>query len=202
MKNIDIICILDMSGSMCSIIEKAREGFNTFLKEQKLSGNNINFTLMLFDTDFYIPYKNVKIGKVKKLNDKTYYGRGGTSLYDALGISIDNYIENLSEIPKKLRSDKTLFVIITDGEENSSRNYNKNLIKIMVTQMREEFKCEFIYLGANQDACFQAEIMGIDRSNAFNYDATNDGITVAYSNISKATTYYTSNDVNNNLFQQ
>jgi hypothetical protein len=76
------------------------------------------------------------------------------------------------------------------------------LIKNMVTMMREEFEISFIYLGANQDACFQAEIMGIDRSNAFNYDATDDGITVAYANISKATAYYASTDVKDNLFQQ
>jgi hypothetical protein len=111
-------------------------------------------------------------------------------------------MDYLGDTPNEFRPDKTLFVILTDGEENSSKIYHKDLIKLMVTQMREEFKCEFIYLGANQDACYQAEIMGMDRSNAFNYEATNDGITVAYSNISKATTYYASNEVKNNLFQQ
>lgn len=202
MKRINIICILDMSGSMNSIIEKARYGFNDFLKEQKNSGNDINFTLMFFNTTFYVPYKNVPINEVKKLKEDSYYAQGCTSLYDAIGISIDDYMDYLGDTPNEFRSDKTLFVILTDGEENSSKIYHKDLIKLMVTQMREEFKCEFIYLGANQDACYQAEIMGMDRSNAFNYEATNDGITVAYSNISKATTYYASNEVKNNLFQQ
>lgn len=202
MKKINIICILDMSGSMNSIIEKARDGFNDFLKEQKNSGNDINFTLMFFNTTFYVPYKNVPINEVKKLKEDSYYAQGCTSLYDAIGISIDDYMDYLGDTPNEFRSDKTLFVILTDGEENSSKIYHKDLIKLMVTQMRDEFKCEFIYLGANQDACYQAEIMGMDRSNAFNYEATNDGITVAYSNISKATTYYASNEVKNNLFQQ
>lgn len=202
MKKINIICILDMSGSMISIIEKARDGFNSFLKEQKNSGNDINFTLMFFNTTFYVPYKNVPINEVKKLKEDSYYAQGCTSLYDAIGISIDDYMDYLGDTPNEFRSDKTLFVILTDGEENSSKIYHKDLIKLMVTQMRDEFKCEFIYLGANQDACYQAEIMGMDRSNAFNYEATNDGITVAYSNISKATTYYASSEVKNNLFQQ
>lgn len=211
MNKLDIICIIDMSGSMSSIIEQARKGFNKFLKEQKKSENQINFSLMFFDTSFYMPYKNVDIQDVKKLNENTYYARGGTALYDAVGFSIDNYLEYLSEIPKEYRSDKTLFVILTDGEENSSKVYHKDLIKNMVTMMRNDFTysteygkhhCEFIYLGANQDACFQAEIMGMSRSNAFNYDATDDGITIAYSNISKATTYYATNDVKDNLFQQ
>lgn len=202
MKKLDIICILDMSGSMSSIIGKAREGFNKFLNEQKLSGNKIKFSLLFFDTNFYMPYKNVNIKKVKKLNEDTYYANGGTALYDAVGSCIDNYLEDLAMTPKEKRSDKSLFVILTDGEENSSNIYHKDLIKNMVTMMREEFKSEFIYLGANQDACFQAEIMGMDRSNAFNYNATDDGITVAYANISKATAYYATNDVKDNLFQK
>jgi uncharacterized protein YegL len=202
MKKIDIICILDMSGSMSNIIVKAREGFNQFLKEQKDSDNKIKFSLLFFDTQFYMPYKNVNIKKVKDVNEKTYYDRGGTSLYDALGFSIDSYLDHLGETPKNKRVDKTLFVILTDGEENSSVVYHRELIKRMVTEMREEYNSEFIYIGANQDSCFQAESMGMSSSNAFNYDATNDGITVAYSNISAAATYYADNDVKDNLFQQ
>ena len=202
MKKLDIICILDMSGSMYSIIETARKGFNKFLKEQKKSDNLINFSLMFFDTNFYMPYKNVDIKNVEKVNDETYYAQGGTSLYDALGSSIDNYLDHLGETPKSERADKTLFVILTDGEENASRVYHRELIKRMVTAMREEYNTEFIYLGANQDSCFQAETMGMDRSNAFNYAATNDGITVAYSKISTATSYYADSNVKENLFQQ
>jgi len=202
MKKLDIICILDMSGSMDSIIEKAREGFNQFLNEQKQSDNKIKFSLLFFDTDFFMPYKNVDIKKVKNVNEKTYYGRGGTALYDAIGISIDNYIDYLGSKSKSKRADKTLFVILTDGQENASRVYHKDLIKLMVTDMRELLNIEFIYLGADQDACFIAESMGMDRSNAFNYSATNEGISVAYANISKATSYYADTDAKDNLFQQ
>lgn len=202
MNKIDIVCMLDMSGSMSSIIVKAREGFNKFLMEQKESGNKINFSLMFFDTDFYMPYKNVDINDVEELNEDTYYANGGTSLYDSIGTCIDNYLDLLGSTKKSKRSDKTLFVILTDGEENSSRVYHRELIKNMVTEMREEFDVEYIYLGANQDSCFVAESMGMSRSNAFNYDATDDGITAAYSNISAATIYYSSNDVKDNLFQK
>ena len=202
MKKIDIICILDMSGSMSSIIEKARDGFNMFLKEQKQSKNKINFSLMFFDTNFYAPYKNVNINKVKKLNENTYYACGCTALYDAVGSSAEDYLDYLSSKPKEKRADKTLFVILTDGYENSSNVYHKEYIKNMVTHLQEDFNISFIYLGANQDACFEAESMGINSSNAFNYDATNDGITVAYANMSKATAYYIDNDVKDNLFQQ
>lgn len=202
MKKININCIIDMSGSMSSIIEKARDGFNQFLNEQKASKNKIKFSLLFFDTNFYMPYKNINIEDVEEVNEDTYYACGGTSLYDAIGFMIDNYTEKLAKTPKHKRADKTLYVILTDGEENSSTIYNRELIKAMVKDMRENLKCEFIYLGANQDACFVAESMGMNSSNAFNYAATNDGITVAYSSISKATAYYADNDVSENLFQQ
>ena len=189
-----------MSGSMSNIIVKAREGFNTFLKEQQQSENEIIFSLLFFDTRFHMPYNHVNVKKVLPVDENTYYARGGTSLYDAIGFSINNYLDELGATQE--RSDKTLFVILTDGEENSSTIFNLNLIKLMVTEMREEFNCEFIYLGANQDSNFQADKMGMDKSNAFNYNATDDGITVAYANISKATIYYANNDVKENLFQQ
>lgn len=201
MKKININCIIDMSGSMSSIIKTARKGFNKFLKEQKESNNIINFSLLFFDTGFFMPYKNVDIHNVKKLNKETYYARGGTALYDALGKMIDDYLDYLGETPLKERPDKTLFVILTDGEENSSRVYYKDLIKNMVIDIRENFSSSFIYLGANQDACFQAESMGISRSNAFNYDATDDGISIAYSKISDSAIYYANNDVTENLIK-
>ena len=202
MNKIDIICLLDMSGSMSSIIDKARKGFNTFLKEQKKSGNKINFSLMFFDTNFYMPYKGVDINEVKKVDEKTYYAGGGTSLYDAIFKVSEDYLDYLGETTKKERSDKTLFVILTDGQENSSRVYTREKVKMMVTELQDEFNTSFIYLGANQDSCFQAESMGMSSSNAFNYSATDDGITAAYANISKASIYYANNDVKENLFQQ
>ena len=202
MKKIDIICILDMSGSMCSIIEKAREGFNGFLNEQKLSENEIKFWLMFFDDNHYMPYNGVNIKKVKKLTKETYYDCGSTSLYDAIGFCAENYLDYLASKSKEKRADKTLFVIQTDGFENSSRVYHKEYIKNMVTHLQEVLNIGFLYLGANQDSCFVADSMGINSSNAFNYTHDSDGITIAYANIAKATKFYSENDVKDNLFQQ
>ncbi len=201
MKKINVICVLDMSGSMSNIIVEARKGFNKFLKEQKNSGEDIKFSLMFFDTNFYMPYKNVDIKKVKKVDETNYYPDGGTALYDALGFCIEDYIDQLGNTPLKKRADKTLFVILTDGEENASKMYDIEMVKFLVEEAREDYNAEFIYLGANQDACFVAESMGMSRDNAFTYAASGDGITVAYANISKATTSYVTTDIKNNLFQ-
>ena len=109
-------------------------------------------------------------------------------LYDAIGLSIDAELDRVAEGGE--RFDKTLCVILTDGEENSSREYHQSMIKNMINEMEEEFKWDFIFLAANQDAVFTADGMGIKAGKAMNFNATDDGINVAYQNISKATTYY------------
>ena len=202
MKTVNIICIIDKSGSMRSIVDKAIDGFNSFLKEQQNDDYNAIMSLLLFDTQFNKVFSNLKIQKVKPLTNKTYIPAGGTSLLDSIGMSIDEFVDMLADTPKEERPDKTLFVILTDGEENSSTQYHSDLIKMMVNDMRENFNAEFIYLGANQDACLQAEMMGISRTNAYNYAATDDGIQVAYANAAKATKVYATTDATDNLFQE
>lgn len=202
MKNVNIICIIDKSGSMESIVGKAIEGFNSFLKEQQKADYQAYMSVMLFDTAFQKFVKHTKIKNVEPLTRKTYRPDGGTALLDAIGISIDEFLDWLGKHPKEERPEKTLFVILTDGEENSSTQYHSELIKLMVNEMRELFNCEFIYLGANQDACLQAERMGMSRSNAYNYAATDDGVTVAYASASKATTTYMTTDSKENLFEE
>jgi len=186
---INILCVLDRSGSMSTIINDAISGFNYFLKEQKQIEGYCNLQTMLFDTEFIVS-KLKNIQKVDEFNKKTYVPRGGTALYDAIGKTIDTELDRLSTLPKGERPTKTLCVILTDGEENSSREYHQDLIKRMINEMREEFNWEFIFLAANQDAMFTADGLGISRGNSMNFDATGDGVTYAYASMSKATSHY------------
>jgi len=184
-----IICILDASGSMCGIINDAIGGFNTFLKEQQEVDGIANIDILLFDTNFKKIVDSKDIRQVKPLTIKEYYPGGGTSLYDAIGMSIDNELDKLAET-QDYRFDKTLVVILTDGEENSSRKYHQGLIKNMITEMEEEFNWDFIFLAANQDAILTADGMGIKAGKSMNWSADAEGVTFAYSSISKATKLY------------
>jgi hypothetical protein len=195
MKKINITCIIDMSSSMEIIRQSSILAFNKFLDGQKKDKKNIDFTLMFFNTCFNIPYKNVKIDDVKPIDEKTYIPKGCTALYDAIGYNIDDYVDYLGKTPKKKRPCKSLFVILTDGEENSSRVFCSEKIKMMITDLRENLNVEFIYLGANHDACFVSESIGIDKSNSYEFESTNQGIAVAYSKISQVCDiYYKEND--------
>lgn len=203
MKKIDIVCIIDKSGSMSSIAKEAINGFNTFLKDQQnVVDYKVKMSVCLFDTKFYKLQDNVNVKKIPQMDNTIYKTGGCTALLDSLGMEMENYLDRRAETPKNKRSDKTLFVIITDGQENSSHYFYKELIKNMIEEFREEFGVEFIFMAANQDAFLEAENIGISRSNAFNFDATADGITVAYSKISEATKYYATTEAKENLFQQ
>jgi hypothetical protein len=185
-----IICILDRSGSMDSIISDAIGGFNSFLQSQKdLEGDAI-ITTHLFDDEYQTIYENIDIKNAEKLNNKTYVPRGSTALYDAIGKSLSNEIDLLSKTELGKRPEKTLCIILTDGYENASREYNREKIKNMIEEMREEFNWEFIFLAANQDASLSAEGMGISTGNSYTFVCDSDSVNVAYTDLNQATTTY------------
>lgn len=188
-----IICLIDRSSSMSSILNKSIESFNSFLEEQKNVKGKAKIDIILFDDKIETIVSNKKLKNVEPITTKEYFARGSTSLYDAISLTINNELDYLSENPKN-RSDKTLVVILTDGEENSSTKYNSEQTKSWIKEMEEYFNWKFIYLGANQDSMFVANSLGI--SSAMNWYATNEGITVAYSNINNATKYYRTTNEN------
>ena len=198
-----IICILDRSPSMNSIIDEAISGFNLFLDEQKKleTSNTDIMKIIQFETKCEQVFEDV-INRVEHFNEKTYRPQGyGTALYDAIGQTIDDELDFLGKDSKN-RVDKTLVVILTDGYENSSHKYHQGLIKNMITEMEKEFGWDFIFLAANQDAVFTASGMGISAGKSMSWDATGDGMTAAYTSMSKATTHYrTTTDVSyDNIF--
>lgn len=198
-----IICILDRSGSMSSIIKDAIGGFNTFLEEQQKLDDVAYMDILLFDTQFSKIVDNIDVKNVIPLTSKTYVPRGGTSLYDAIGKTIDSELDFRAESPEN-QFEKTLVVILTDGEENSSQEYKQQQIKLMIEEMENEFKWNFIFLAANQDAVLAASGIGISAGKSMNFAASGEGVTAAYVSMSKATSYYrTTTNINyDNIFEE
>jgi len=183
-KQTEIVCIIDKSGSMCTVRDDSIGGFNTFLKEQKRLKDKATMTLVLFDTSFTTIYENEPINKVKQLNEKIYVPGGCTALLDAIGSTLVNVAKRYDG--KKTKNQKVIVVILTDGQENSSREYKKQQIKDMISTHQEKQKWEFIFLGANQDAFAEADGIGFQARNTANYLHTGIGTQNAYMNISTA----------------
>ncbi len=188
MKNVenemDIIFLLDKSGSMYGSEKDTIGGFNSIIKEQKSDEVQAKVTTILFDHEYEMLYKRKDLFDVDELTEKEYQVRGSTALLDAIGRTI---ITMQKEI-----SGKVLFVITTDGRENSSVEFTKTQIKNLITNSN----WEFLYLGADIDSYGEAAGIGINQEHVANYRKTADGINEMYNSVSKATTMlYEKNEI-------
>jgi len=165
-----IAVLLDRSGSMGDIKDDAIGGFNCFLKEQKAAGANATLTLVQFDTESTdVVHESMPILEVPDLNHQTFQPRGGTPLLDALGQTIDSTGRALAAIPEASRPNKVVFVVITDGQENSSHQHTKASVKERIDHQSSRYNWQFVFLGANQDAFDEAGAVGIAMGNAANF---------------------------------
>lgn len=162
--------ILDRSGSMQSVRSDVIGGFNTFLAEQKSVLGDCTLTLVQFDgQDPYEVLRDfVPIQSVAPLGDE-YLPRASTPLYDAVGRGIVETGNRLAARREEERPEKVVFVIITDGLENASREYDRHKVLQMIQHQRDKYAWEFVFLGANQDALAEGEKIGIAGTHACTY---------------------------------
>lgn len=175
-EDLDLIFLIDRSGSMYGSEEDTIGGFNSFIEKEKLKEGNTRVTTILFDHEYEMLYKRKDIDDVNKLTRDEYYVRGSTALLDAIGKTIttlDREIDN-----------KALFVITTDGMENSSVEFSKSQIKSMI----QNHNWEFIFIGADIDSYSEASQLGIKKSRVANYKKSARGVEKLYSSIDIAST--------------
>jgi len=175
-----IICILDRSGSMASIIDDSIGGFNSFLKEQKKLPDEATITVALFDDKYDLIYDNIDIKNAEELTKNEWMPRGTTALYDAIGKTINGEKQRFAKLGKEAPA-KVLVCIVTDGHENASREYSVENIKSLIKDCEND-DWNFIYLAANQDAMTVGRSFGVSAGNTFTYTANSTGV-VDMSNI-------------------
>jgi len=185
-----IICILDRSGSMSSIMSDSIGGFNAFLKKQKELPDEATITVALFDDHYDLLYDNIDIKKAEELTSKVWFPRGMTALYDAIGKTINAEKRNFEKLGKEAPA-KVLCVIVTDGEENSSREYRLEDIKKLIKKCEKD-DWNFMYLAANQDAFAVGTSFGVAAGNTFTYTADSVGVFNMSSTLNAASVSYRS----------
>jgi uncharacterized protein YegL len=184
----EIVFILDRSGSMVGLVNDTIGGYNTFLEKQKQEEGEAYITTVLFDNKYEVLHDRVSIKDVNPLTNKDYYARGGTALFDAIGTTINNIGKTLSDIDEGNRPSKVIFVITTDGYENSSMEFKRSQIKDMITHQQEKYNWQFMFLGANIDAEREAESIGIKGEFASKYTASSMGTDSLYRSVSNNVT--------------
>ncbi|GHU48149.1 hypothetical protein FACS1894200_04660 [Spirochaetia bacterium] len=186
----EIVVLLDKSGSMEAVTDDTIGGYNAFIDEQKRVPGEAVLTTVLFSTDYTVLHERADIQKVNKITPSEYKAGGNTALLDALGKTINDIGAKLSNTREEERPSKVIFFIITDGKENSSREFTQECVKAMVELQKNTYNWEFIFMGANIDSFSEAASIGIGHDRAFNYEASRLGARSSHRAMSMASSNF------------
>lgn len=157
----EIGLVIDESGSMHYKTSDTIGGFNTFLATQKAAPGEANLTMVKFSTDYNLVHDGADIQSVEDLTLATYIPGGGTALFDAMSRAITQIVARLSGIPDEKRAKNVIIVVMTDGEENSSREVTLERLAQQVTVQQDKHGWNFIFLGADMDAFSVGAAIGL-----------------------------------------
>jgi len=182
----ELVFILDRSGSMSGLERDTIGGFNSMIEKQKKEEGEALVSTVLFDHESAVIHDRLPLDRVTPMTDKEYFTRGSTALLDALGGAI-HHIGNVHKYARREDvPEKTLFIITTDGYENSSSRYDYEKVRKMIERQKEKHGWEFLFLGANIDAAAEAKRFGISADRAVNYKCDEAGTALNYEVISDA----------------
>ena len=174
---IELVMILDKSGSMHGLEADTIGGFNAMIEKEKKLGIDVRVTTVLFNDKMDRLYEHREIRSVRPLTERTYETGGTTALLDAVGDTI-LYMEQSGAADRE--GTKVIVVIITDGMENASTEFTKAKVKELISDKQEKAGWDFIYLGANIDAAEEADAIGVRKANAVTYKNTSSGVRANY----------------------
>lgn len=178
-----IALILDRSGSMSDIKEDMEGALNTFITDQKTVPGDCTVSLYQFDDRYEKVFEYIDIEHVNQI---TMAPRNMTALYDAIGKTVNAMGEHFASLDESERPEKVIVVIITDGLENSSREFNQDKVREMIKHQEEKYGWAFTYIGANQDAYSVGWGMGVAKGSSMNYGASHAGTQALAANLSGA----------------
>jgi len=168
-----VALIVDRSGSMSNIAATVQSALEEFLADQVTLPGKLTIDTVFFDTtvENRATFVNPKDTKL----DLELRPQGMTALFDAVGGKIDSFGQALSELPEEERPEKVIFVIATDGHENSSREYTQHSVAERIKHQTEVYAWDFTFIGANQDAVLTAASLNIPQSSAITFAANAEG---------------------------
>ena len=162
----DVTIIMDRSGSMISCQIEAENGINRLIEEQQQQDGECNFTLAQFDERYAVVYDGVPIKDVQPIKLRPC---GMTALADAIGKTINTIGDRLSKIDEKNRPSVVMVVIVTDGQENASREFKVPQVRDMIKHQEEKYNWQFVFLGANAEAFAEGARLGVSCSSSCSY---------------------------------
>lgn len=186
----ELVFILDKSGSMSGLEGDTIGGFNAMLRKQKAVDGECRITTVLFDNGYELLHDRLDLQAVREMTEKEYQVGGSTALLDAVGRTIHKIVRVQRHSAADCRAEKVMFVIITDGAENASREFTAERIRNMISHEKEKYGWEFVFLGANMDAVQTAGRYGIAADRAVEYVPDREGTLLNYQAMSDAVASY------------
>lgn len=187
-----IAIVLDRSTSMAKLSPETIEGFNMFLNEQRKVDGEVAITLATFASDYSLVHDFVPLKSVPNLSTINYRCCGNTALLESIGKTINSLGVKLAALPEQERPSKVILAIITDGEENCSKEFSLQQIKEMVDHQTTKYSWVFVFLGSDLSTMKSGQSIGVSTSNTRRFAATKGGIGAVYSSLSANTTSYRS----------
>ena len=187
-----ITIVLDRTGSMEAIRDDTIGGFNAFLNMQKAERGQATLTLVQFDSQD--PYEVVHhfkpLAGVPELTRETFVPRAATPLLDAIGRGINDLEKGLADLAEDERPARVVMAIVTDGQENASREFRKDQIKKMIQEKREKSAWQFVFLSADLEAIDDAMETGIAARATLAHDKDGRGVGAAWTALSRHVAEY------------
>jgi len=194
-KKVAVSFILDETGSMSVVKDQTISGFNEYIQtlQKDKSAKSMRFTLTKFNSEKReIVHDGVKLEDVELLTPESYQPAAVTPLYDAIGVTIN-------AVGKKLKKNSAspLVIIQTDGQENASKEYTREMIFDLIKE-KTDAGWTFVFLGADQDAYAASATIGITMGNTLSYASSDTSETlkqaargtVAYAAVGHQTTTF------------
>jgi hypothetical protein len=191
---IHISVILDRTGSMETIRDDTIGGFNAFLNAQKAELGLASLTLVQFDSQdpYEIVYHFKPLAEVPELTRETFVPRATTPLLDAIGRGINDLEKSLADITEDERPSRVVMVVITDGQENASREFRKDQIEKMIKEKQEKATWQFVFLSADLNAIGDALASGVRAASTLAHDKDGHGVGAAWASLSRRVSDYRS----------
>jgi hypothetical protein len=187
-----IYLLLDRSGSMSTIAGDVIGGFNQFLADQQRDGADARITIVQFDSQDpqEVIMASAPIREAMPLDSATYRPRGGTPLLDATGLLIGRAkVEAAARAATGQPKEAIIFCTVTDGQENQSREYNREQIQRLIAEC-ESAGWKFVYLSAAFSAYADADDLGVHAGSTQAFMADGRGMRLAWAGMSDATAIY------------
>ncbi|MBE7161430.1 MAG: VWA domain-containing protein [Williamsia herbipolensis] len=176
-----VAALLDRSGSMQSIVDDTCGGFDAFIATERSADVETVVSLAQFDTEYEQVYTHRPIVDVPPLDLQP---RGGTALLDAIGRFVTEIGTDLAARPEQDRPGAVTVLVMTDGMENSSREWTVDAVRALIRQQEEQYAWTFVFLGANMDAVDVGTSMGFSADRSLTYAAAPDQVRKAYHAVS------------------